>query len=84
MFQEHQDRIRLILMDLTMPNLDGEEACLELHRQGAAMPVVLCSGFPEAEAMGRFDGLGLTGFLQKPFALGALVELVRKLVADHP
>jgi hypothetical protein len=34
--------------------------------------------------MGRFDGLGLTGFLQKPFALGALVELVRKLVADHP
>jgi PAS domain S-box-containing protein len=82
--QEHRDRIRLIIMDLTMPNMDGEEACRELRRRGAAVPVVLCSGFNETEALRRFDGLDLAGFLQKPFGLGALVERVRNLLADNP
>jgi CheY-like chemotaxis protein len=82
LFQEHRDQIRLIIMDLTMPNMDGEEACRELRRNGAAVPVVLSSGFNETEALRRFEGLGLAGFLQKSFALGALVDLVRKLLAD--
>jgi signal transduction histidine kinase/CheY-like chemotaxis protein len=82
LFQEHRDLIRLILMDLTMPNMDGVEACRELRRKDAGVPVVLCSGFSETEALHRFDGLGLAGFLQKPFALGTLVELARKLAAQ--
>jgi CheY-like chemotaxis protein len=84
LFLQHQDRIRLILMDLTMPDLDGEETCRELHRRGAVMPIVLCSGFHEMEALRRFNDLGLAGFLQKPFGLGALVELVQKLLVHHP
>jgi PAS domain S-box-containing protein len=81
LFQEHRDQIRLIIMDLTMPNMDGEEACRELRQNGATVPVVLSSGFNETEALRRFEGLGLAGFLQKPFALGSLVDLVRKLLA---
>jgi DNA-binding response OmpR family regulator len=65
-------------MDLTMPNLDGEEACRELRRTGTTVPVILCSGFNEAEALERFEGLDLAGFLQKPFALGTLVKKVRE------
>ena len=80
LFQQHRDQIRLIIMDLTMPTMDGEEACRELKRTGASVPVVLCSGFHETEALRRFDGLGLAGFLQKPFGLGPLVELVQKLL----
>jgi len=80
-FREHRERIRLILMDLTMPNMDGEEACRELRRMGAAVPIILSSGFSETEAQHRFDDLGLAGFLQKPFALGTLVEMARKLLA---
>ena len=81
LFQEHRDQIRLIFIDLTMPNMDGEEACRELRQNGATVPVVLSSGFNETEALRRFEGLGLAGFLQKPFALGSLVDLVRKLLA---
>ena len=83
LFREHRERIRLILMDLTMPNMDGEEACRELRRLGAAVPIILCSGFSETEARHRFDDLGLAGFLQKPFALGTLVEMSRKLLAGQ-
>jgi signal transduction histidine kinase len=77
LFLQHRDRIRLILMDLTMPSMDGAEACWELRRLGASVPVILSSGFNETEAIRRFEGLGLAGFIQKPFALGTLVERVR-------
>lgn len=80
-FQAHRDQVRLILMDLTMPNMDGEEACRELRRRGAAVPIILCSGFNESEALSRFDDLDLAGFLQKPFGLGTMVDLVRRLLA---
>jgi signal transduction histidine kinase/CheY-like chemotaxis protein len=76
--QRNPDRIRVILMDLTMPNMDGEEACRELRRRGPRMAIILTSGFNETEALSRFEGVGLSGFLQKPFGLGALVERVRK------
>jgi DNA-binding response OmpR family regulator len=81
LFQRYQERIRLILMDLTMPTMDGEEACRELRRRGSTVPVILSSGFNEVEALRRFDGLGLTGFIQKPFSLGTLVQRVRSALA---
>jgi PAS domain S-box-containing protein len=81
-FQQHRNRIRLILMDLTMPTLDGEETCRELRRMGSEVPVILNSGFSEEEALGRFKDLELAGFLQKPFALAAMVEMVRKVLDE--
>jgi PAS domain S-box-containing protein len=81
LFQQHRDRISLVLMDLTMPNMNGEEACRELQRRGSTVPVLLTSGFNETDALQGFGNLGLAGFLQKPFGLGTLVEMVRKLVA---
>jgi PAS domain S-box-containing protein len=79
LFGQHRERIRVIIMDLTMPIMDGEEACRELRGSGAAMPIILSSGFSETEALRRFEGLDLAGFLQKPFGLGAMIDLVTKL-----
>ena len=41
------------------------------------VPVILSSGYNEAEAMRRFNGKGLAGFLQKPYRAGALIEIVQ-------
>jgi signal transduction histidine kinase len=80
LYQYHRDAIRLVILDLSMPNLDGEEACREFRRRGGRMPIVLTSGFDEAEALDRLRGLEVAGFIQKPFGLGALVELVLRLL----
>jgi signal transduction histidine kinase/CheY-like chemotaxis protein len=80
-FEQNRDRVRLILMDLTMPNLDGEETLRELRRRGATVPVILSSGFNQADILGRFEGLELAGFIKKPFALAELVSLVAKVLS---
>jgi PAS domain S-box-containing protein len=82
LFRQFPQQIRLILMDLTMPCMDGLEACRELRQCGVAVPVILTSGFSEAEALRRFDDLDLAGFLQKPFELGVLVERVRMTLTE--
>ena len=79
---EQHPGICLILMDLTMPHMDGEEACRELARRGVRAPIILSSGFNEADALNKFEDLKLAGFIQKPFSLVALVELIRKVLSD--
>ncbi len=59
--------IKLVLMDLTMPRMDGEQTFRELRRLKGDVKVVLMSGFNEQEAIARFTGKGLAGFVQKPF-----------------
>ncbi len=67
----------LVLMDLTMPHLDGEETFRQLRHLNPAVRVVLMSGFNQQDAVDRFTGKGLAGFVQKPFEAGQLMEVVR-------
>jgi PAS domain S-box-containing protein len=71
-FEKHGESLVLVLLDMTMPHLDGAETFRELRRLRPDVKVVLTSGYTEAEATGRFSGKGLAGFVQKPFRLNAL------------
>jgi two-component system cell cycle sensor histidine kinase/response regulator CckA len=66
-FREQQDKIDLVLLDLTMPVLNGEELFRELRRIDPNVRVLLASGYSEEEATKRFAGRGLSGFVRKPF-----------------
>ncbi len=65
--REAGPRLSAVLLDLTMPRMDGAEAFLAMRALQPALRVLLMSGFAEQQALARFAGLGLTGFLQKPF-----------------
>jgi PAS domain S-box-containing protein len=69
--------IRAVLLDLTMPVMDGEETLRRLHLLRPGLPVVLSSGFNEAESLGRFADDGLAGFLQKPYTATALATKIK-------
>ena len=58
-----------VLLDLTMPHMDGEETYRALRQLRPDLPVLLMSGFNEKDAVSRFAGKGLAGFLQKPFEI---------------
>jgi CheY-like chemotaxis protein len=72
---------RLVLLDLTMPHLDGEEAFRELRQARPDVRVLLMSGYTEQEVTTRFQGKGLAGFLQKPFHMTTLQAKVREVLA---
>ena len=79
--QEHRSDVALVLMDMTMPKMNGEEAFRAIQSLEPRLPVILCSGYNEQEAVQRFLGKGLAGFLQKPFGQGALENAVRAALA---
>ncbi len=72
------DSIRGVLMDLTMPHLDGVETFRELRRLDPGCRVVLTSGYNEQEAIQDFLGKGLAGFVQKPFLRVDLQRAIRQ------
>jgi len=75
-FRKHAKRIRVVLLDLTTPVMDGLETFRELHKIRDDVPVILTSGYTDQEVAGRFSGEGFAGFLQKPYRVA---ELQRKL-----
>jgi two-component system cell cycle sensor histidine kinase/response regulator CckA len=80
-FREHANEIVCVLLDLTMPNMDGEEAFREMRRLHPGVTVILCSGYNEQDAIQRFAGKGLAGFIQKPYNMAALREKLVDVLA---
>ena len=83
-FRELSDPIRLVLLDLTMPNMDGEETFREIRRINQDARVLLMSGFNEQEAINRFAGKGLAGFIQKPFKADSLRAKIQEALSASP
>jgi DNA-binding NtrC family response regulator len=77
-FKAHQEEIDLILLDLSMPGLNGADTFCELRKIDPMAKVILSSGYDEAEATRHFVGQGLVSFLQKPYNLPVLVNMVRE------
>jgi PAS domain S-box-containing protein len=73
-----REPVDAVLMDLTMPKLDGVAALEELRRLRSDLPVILMSGYNEQDAVARFAAAGLAGFLQKPFSAETLGAKVGK------
>jgi PAS domain S-box-containing protein len=80
-FHEHRKQIVCVLLDLTMPHMDGEEAFRELRRIKPDIKVILCSGYNMQDATQRFTGKGLADFLQKPYKMRNLREMLIKLLS---
>ncbi|NJM13821.1 MAG: response regulator [Synechococcaceae cyanobacterium SM1_2_3] len=76
-YRARRDEIALVLLDLTMPHMDGTETFRELRRIDPSVRVVISSGYTESEIAPRFASERLSGFLQKPYALYALAQCLR-------
>jgi CheY-like chemotaxis protein len=76
-YRARRGEIALVLLDLTMPDLDGEETFHELRRIDPNVRVVMSSGYTESEIIPRFAGQPLAGFLQKPYSTTALMDCLR-------
>ena len=81
-FKDHADQIACVLLDLTMPFMDGQECFREIRRIRQDVPVILSSGYNEQDATQRFVGKGLAGFIQKPYVSETLKIKLLEVLAS--
>ena len=81
-FRERQKEIVCVLLDLNMPQIDGEATFRELQRICPEVRVVLSSGYSEEDAVRKFAGLGLAGFIQKPHRYDTMIARLREIVGE--
>jgi PAS domain S-box-containing protein len=84
LFAARAGEITIVLLDMTMPEMGGEETFRELRRVREDVPVILTSGYNEIEATRRFTSKGLAGFLQKPFAPDDLAAKLAGVLGSRP
>jgi PAS domain S-box-containing protein len=73
----HPGEIALVVLDMSMPRMSGEEALWELRKIRPEVKVIVSSGYSEAEAMTLFRGQRVSGFIQKPYTFRELAEKVK-------
>jgi PAS domain S-box-containing protein len=77
-FSAERHRVRCVLMDLTMPRMDGHTAFLALQQQDPSVKVVLYSGWAATDVAERFRDHPPAGFLSKPFVLAEVLAALRE------
>lgn len=78
-FQAQHEGLTAVLLDLTMPIMNGEQAFLRMKDINDAVPIILFSGYSEQDALSRFNERGLAGFLQKPFRPQELLQCFNEI-----
>ncbi len=78
--------IDLVLLDINMPVMDGEQFVRELRRRPdvAQTPIIVVSTESNAERLQRLKDMGVTEFLRKPFQPEDLCRLISKLLGVKP
>jgi PAS domain S-box-containing protein len=76
-FRQAADRIALVLLDLTMPLMGGEETFEKLRAMRPDLPVLMSSGYNQVEVIQRFKGQGPAGFVGKPYTAAELAAKVK-------
>lgn len=71
-------RYDLVLLDVSMPGLGGEEVLRRMHHARPGARIVLMSGYPVGDDEARLRAAGCSGFLQKPFRTDDLLEVLRE------
>lgn len=79
-FREHAGEIVCVILDLTMPLMDGEEAFSMMREIRKDVCVIMSSGYSEQEISHRFSQGGPSGFIQKPYQLEDLAAKLKGIL----
>jgi two-component system cell cycle sensor histidine kinase/response regulator CckA len=80
MLKKHAEEITAVVLDMTMPVLDGESALGEMLKIRPDLKVLMSSGYDEQDATRKLHGKRLVGFIKKPFLFPDMVSKLRKAI----
>ena len=76
LFEENQDHITVVILDMTMAVMGGEEALDRMKAIRPGVPVIISTGYGELEAARHFAGKDMAGLLEKPYTVSQLMETI--------
>jgi two-component system cell cycle sensor histidine kinase/response regulator CckA len=79
-FQKLSDNLDCVLINLTMPKMNGAELFHKFRHIRKNIPVIICSGYTEEQVMNRFREIKPAGFIQKPYSLKQLEEKMKMII----
>jgi len=79
LFRQHSAEIKFVLMDLSMPKLDGRKALAEIRKIRPEVKVVLTSGYDSDDLIRRYEKEGFDAFIQKPCDVETFKTVVRQV-----
>jgi two-component system, cell cycle sensor histidine kinase and response regulator CckA len=79
-YRDHHEEIGLVVLDLSLPGINGEVVFGQLKVIDPKVKVVISSGFPAEDVMKKFEGTGVIGYLQKPYNYATLVGTVTRFM----
>ena len=83
LFSAQYEQLDCVLMDLSMPKLNGEETQRAMHALCKDVPIIVMSGHSEQEVVDRFADAGIAGCIQKPVSNDVLLEKIRNILAQN-
>lgn len=79
LFKSHKDRIRLILVDVLMPEMSGIETYKEISAIEPDMKFIFMSGFPDKDALAIQELPGDIFFIRKPFSVQQIINQIKTM-----
>ncbi len=77
------DNIGCVVLDLTMPGMDGQETFRQLRKLAPEIPVIIASGLSGDQVAGQFAGIPATAVIQKPYQIADLSATIQNLLNDR-
>ena len=85
-FVDHQDELACVVLDLGMPDLDGEEVFYKIKNLGLSIPIIFTSGGGERLISGKLSLSSIpivTSFLAKPFTPEEITNEIKSIVSTN-
>lgn len=79
-FEKSHAELTAVLLDLTMPRMNGAAAFEKMHAINPRVPVILSSGYSESEGTDNALADRVAGYLRKPYRIQQLVDLLNKVI----
>ncbi len=81
-FKARPHAFDLVISDMTMPNMTGDQLSRAMLEIRPGMPIVICTGFSERIDKQKADAIGIKGFLKKPVIKSKMAEMVRTILDE--
>jgi len=79
-FRDQPDRYDLVMTDMTMPNMTGDNLARELMKIRPDIPIVICTGFSHQIDEEKALAMGIRAFVMKPFVIKDIAETIRNVL----